>query len=68
MPEENNNFKKPPCGNGIRVTTQDGIEIDPHLYEEIETHYNCTVHVLRCKECGHIEIEWDHAEKENDDE
>lgn len=48
-----------PCSNGIKVYTQDGIEIDPHCYEEIETHENCTVHVLKCKECGHIEIEWE---------
>ena len=38
-------------------------ELDPCLYEEIETHENCTVHVLRCKRCGHIEIEWERNEE-----
>lgn len=33
-------------------------ELDPCLYEEVETYRNVTVHVLRCKRCGHTEIEW----------
>ena len=60
--------KNNPCCNKVTVVTREGIEVDPHMYEEIETHYNCTVHVLRCKECGHIEIEWDHARKEDEEE
>ena len=35
-----------------------GHEVDPCLYEEIEEWKNVTVTVLRCKRCGHIEIEW----------
>lgn len=54
-----------PCGNGIKVYTQDGIEIDPCLYEEIETHENCIVHILKCQRCGKVLVEW---EKANDDE
>lgn len=37
----------------------DGInELDPHSYLEIERYENVTVLVLRCKNCGHIELEW----------
>ena len=42
------------------VIKPDGVnELDPCLYEEIETVEHCTVHILRCQRCGHIEIEWD---------
>ena len=51
------------CDPGYTITVC-GHEVDPCAYEEIETHYNCTVHVLRCNECGHIEIEWE----ENDED
>lgn len=37
-------------------------EVDPCIYEEIETVENCTVHILKCKKCGHIEIEWERTE------
>jgi len=38
----------------------DGVnELDPCVYKEIETHHNCTVHILKCKKCGHIEITWE---------
>ena len=38
----------------------DGVnELDPCVYQEIETHTNCTVHVMKCKKCGHIEILWE---------
>jgi len=50
-----------PDGMEARI---DGHEIDPFLYEEIETIEHCTVHVLQCKKCGHIEIMW---EREQDD-
>lgn len=44
--------------NGI-IIRPDGVnELDPCLYEEIERYVNVTVSVLRCKKCGHIEIEW----------
>lgn len=42
-----------------------GISVNPCIYEEIETHHNVTVHVMRCKKCGHIELEWS---KEDGDE
>ena len=41
----------------------DGInELDPCLYEEIEAYANVTVHILKCKKCGHIEIQWERQE------
>lgn len=48
---------QPPDGVSIKP---DGVnELDPCLYDEVETHQNVTVHVLRCRRCGHIEIEWE---------
>ena len=37
----------------------DGSELDPCLYQEIETYENVTVHILRCVRCRHIEVEWE---------
>ena len=34
-------------------------ELDPCLYQEIETYENVTVHVLHCVRCGHSEVEWE---------
>ena len=52
------------CAFGDEITRitikPDGAnELDPCLYEEIETYKNVTVHVLRCVRCGHIEVEWE---------
>ena len=44
---------------GIEIRPDGVNELDPCLYEEVETHYGCTVHVLRCRRCGHIEISWE---------
>ena len=45
------------------VIKPDGVnELDPCVYEEIEAYKNVTVHVLRCKKCGHIELQWDRQE------
>jgi len=45
-------------GNGI-IIKPDGInELDPCVYELAERHTNVTVEVWRCKNCGHISIEW----------
>lgn len=46
--------------NGENITIKpDGVnELDPCLYETIETHENVTVEILRCKRCGNIEISW----------
>ena len=37
-------------------------ELDPCLYEEVEKWENVTVTILKCKRCGHIEIEWQKQE------
>ncbi len=42
------------------VIKPDGVnELDPCYYQEVQVIPNCTVHVLKCKHCGHIEIEWE---------
>lgn len=54
------------CTHGEGVTVEvGGVPVDPCIYQEIETHRNVTVHVMRCVRCGHIEIEWS---KEDDDD
>lgn len=32
--------------------------LDPCRYEEVERHEGVTVHILRCKNCGRIELTW----------
>jgi len=45
------------------VVKPDGVnELDPCVYEEIESYRNVTVHIFKCKNCGHIEIEWEKQE------
>lgn len=48
------------CTHGDGITVRpDGInELAPCLYEEVEAYKNVTVRVLRCRRCGHTEIEW----------
>lgn len=49
----------PRCQYPEGVTVEiGGHEVDPCLYVEDEKYENVTVTVLRCKRCGHIEIEW----------
>lgn len=59
-----------PDGMIVRLDVAGGmagdVELDPCLYEEIETIEHCTVHILRCTRCGHIEIEWE-PDKDADD-
>lgn len=33
-------------------------EFDSCIYDEIAEFRNVTVKVLKCRKCGHIEIEW----------
>lgn len=51
---------KHPGGITIRPNGVD--ELDPCIYEEVERYVNVTVSILRCKRCGHIEIEWSRQE------
>ena len=37
----------------------DGVNpLDPCSYDVVEEHHGVTVRVLRCRRCGHQEIEW----------
>lgn len=44
--------------NGISIKPDGRSELDPCVYDVVETHKNVDVEVLRCKNCGHIEVEW----------
>ena len=48
------------CSFGEGVTIKpDGVnELDACAYELMEKHRNVTVEVLRCKNCGHVELSW----------
>ena len=55
------------CSFGDVSIRPDGInELDPCLYETLETHRNVTVEVLRCKVCGRIEVLWKRQENTED--
>ena len=43
----------------ITIKPDGANEVDPCLYEEIETYENVTVHILQCVRCGHIEVGWE---------
>ena len=60
-----NSMSKCTFGEGITIKLGDVYELDPCCYETVEEYKGCTVRVLRCKKCGHTEIEW---EKERDDD
>lgn len=54
---EVSDYKK--CSSNGVIFKPDGVnELDPCFYDEIEEHRNVTVRVLRCRNCGHIELEW----------
>lgn len=46
------------CKSEQKVTIH-GVPLDPCNYEEVAVYRNVTVRVLKCKDCGHIEIEWE---------
>ena len=57
------------CTHGDGVTVEvGGVPVDPCVYKEVETHHNCTVHILKCERCGHIEIEWEQQDERLDRE
>ena len=57
------------CSHGDGATVDVcGIPVDPCIYKEIETHHGCTVHIMQCVTCGHIESAWEReATDENND-
>lgn len=58
--------KKCSWGDGASVEIL-GHEVDPCVYQEVETHRGVTVHVLKCKKCGHVEITWEPSYEEGED-
>lgn len=44
--------------NGIVIKPDGENELDPCVYEEVERYKNVTVSILRCRNCGHIELNW----------
>ena len=54
------------CGDGITMRMDNGYELSPHVFEEYETIENCTVHLMKCAECGKEEIWWTRHEKDTD--
>ena len=49
--------------DGVTIKPDGVNELDPCVYEVVETHKNVTVNVLKCKKCGHIELEWSENEE-----
>lgn len=61
------NQRKHKCNFGGVCIKPDGVnELDPCIYETIEKHRNVTVEVIRCKNCGHIEVLWERQENTED--
>ena len=45
-------------GDGVVIKPDGMNELDPCVYQEIERYANVTISVLKCKQCGHIELCW----------
>lgn len=55
------------CNFGNVCIKPDGInELDACVYETLEKHMNVTVEVIRCKNCGHVEVLWKRQENTED--
>lgn len=46
------------CGDGVTVRLENGYELSPHVFEEVERVENATVVISRCTECGKYDIGW----------
>ena len=46
------------CGDGVTVRMENGYELSPHVFEEVERIENATVVISRCKDCGKYDIGW----------
>lgn len=53
------NNNKCSFGDGVIFKPDGKYKLDPCVYEEVAKYANVTVTVLRCKNCGHTEIEWE---------
>ena len=49
-------------GEGVTVKPNGVDELDPCKYVVDEEYMNVTVRVLKCRNCGHVEIEWERQE------
>lgn len=45
-------------GEGIHIFPDGANELDPCVYDEVERWANVTVSVLRCRNCGNVELAW----------
>lgn len=45
--------------DGLTVKPDGENELDPCSYKVVEEYSNVTVRVLRCRKCGHTELEWE---------
>lgn len=52
--------------NGISFRPDGKSELDPCVYEVIEAYKNVDVQILKCQNCGHVEIEWFRTENTED--
>ena len=47
---------------GLTIKPDGQNELDPCIYDQVEEYENVTVRILRCRKCGHIQIEWERQE------
>ena len=46
------------CGDNVTVRLENGYELSPHVFEEVERIENATVVISKCTECGKYDIGW----------
>lgn len=46
------------CGDNVTVRLENGYELSPHVFEEVERVENATVVISKCTECGKYDIGW----------
>lgn len=56
-------LKSNKCESPVKIYPDGKNELDPCEYELVEKRRNCTVEVLKCKKCGHVEIIWTDNDK-----
>lgn len=52
---------------GMSIKPDGKSELDPCLYDLVEVHRNVDVEVLKCRECGHVEVQWIRRDDTEDD-
>lgn len=43
---------------GLSIRPNGKYELDPCRYEAVEKYRNVSIEILRCRNCGNIEISW----------